>query len=282
MPVGIDFGRLLHRRWQFSLRSLLLATTLVALVCAWYLHERAKIAAKHAAIRAIGNRGVFVIDPRGHWLHKLLGDEQPGDIAWVHLQHADLETPLVALQKVKQRTPLEVHINLYHSLTPAEWRDLHACPHRLNLRMDTLHDVPELIRCRNLYGLDPGGMNVTDVDLEEVKQLKQLRYLDLSHTDVTDRGLDQLGELQNLQHLALGDCPRVTRQGLATLEQLPNLEVLEIGGSSVGTSWISRLKRLPKLRRLVLYETLLSRDDVTEFLSQSQWVVEFSNPSLSP
>ena len=273
--------RSVRRRWQFGVRALFVATTLVALVCAWYLHESRKIAAKQAAINAVrASQGSIYLGAR-NWAQYALRDPLPHDIAQVYLNYSELEQPLAALAQVKQRTPLKIHLNLYQSLTPELWQQLHDCPHSLLLGMDTPHDVGKLIGCRSLHSLNLDGRNVTDKDLAVVGKLTQLRRLELTGGEVTDFGLSHLQELHQLHELGLGGCRHVTRDGLVHLEQLPNLEVLEIGSSTVSTAWIGPLRRFSKLRRLVLHADWLSAEDIAQFRSQSQFAIEISDPALS-
>jgi hypothetical protein len=79
-----------------------------------------------------------------------------------------------------------------------------------------LTDLPA-IRTLNLYDTP-----TSDQGLAHLKSLREIRVLDIRNTAVTDEGLKRLKGLAALRVLHLGD--RITDNGLASLENLKNLE----------------------------------------------------------
>ena len=69
------------------------------------------------------------------------------------------------------------------------------------------------------------GTDVTNTDLEYLKDLPDLEFLSLTYTRVTDTGLEHLKELTNLRELHLANT-QVTDEGVEKFQKaLPNCEV---------------------------------------------------------
>jgi hypothetical protein len=96
---------------------------------------------------------------------------------------------------------------------------------------------------RNATGLDLSQTQVTDADLEYVRELPQLRWLAVSETMATDAGLAHLSGLTRLQNLNLGET-QVTDAGLVHLHRLLQLRVLSVQRTPVTESGVTSLQGL--------------------------------------
>ena len=157
------------RRWyQYSLRSLFILTTLVAIACSWYAYEMQEAAKRRAAIAEIVELGGVIEyydaksgcgnPPRWYsWLRTLHGDE--------HLDNP-FGVSLIGLE-----------------VTDAELMDLKSLT--------------------NLKSLGLSKSQITDAGVVHLKGLTNLLALSLSDTQITDAGLEHLEGLTNLVWLDL-------------------------------------------------------------------------------
>jgi hypothetical protein len=90
-------------------------------------------------------------------------------------------------------------------------------------------------------------LNVTDADLENLKELNHIYMLQLDKTQITDAGLESLEGLLQLQELYLGNT-QITDSGLKHLKGLKRLHRLYINNTQVTTAGVVDLKKaLPTL-----------------------------------
>lgn len=119
------------------------------------------------------------------------------------------------------------------------------------------------IWARNLTLLNLGNTDITDVGLNELKNLKKLTILNLQGTQVTDMGLKVLKNLESLTALYLAH-PKVTDVGLKELKDVKNLCVLDLDGTKITDAGIEELKALKKLTTLRLIGTPVTGADLKE------------------
>jgi hypothetical protein len=182
-------------RWyQFSLRSLFILTTLVAIVCSWYVswyaverQKTAKIRAAVAEITKLGGEASYSHNRKDDVFHLIV---QTTDAGLVHLK---------GLAKLNG-------LDLSH--TPIT---------------DTgLVHLKGLTKLNNLY---LHLTQITDAGLVHLKGLTKLQSLDFSYTRITDAGLEHLKGLTNLGRLNLRDT-QVTAEGVKKLQEaLPNCKI---------------------------------------------------------
>ena len=117
------------------------------------------------------------------------------------------------------------------------------------------------------------GTDVTDADLEHLKEftdLKQLALCSMFHFfisgsgrsaddppqlfDVTDTGLEHLKSLTNLEDLGLADS-KITDAGLEHLKGLTKLTSLSLRNTDVTDAGLEHVKELTNMRTLHLHET---------------------------
>ncbi len=85
--------------------------------------------------------------------------------------------------------------------------------------------------------------NITDTDLEFLKELPDLEALNLYSTEVTDAGLEHLKGLTGLQELHLHDT-KVTDAGLVHLKGLTKLRWLSLFGTKVTEEGVKKLQQV--------------------------------------
>ena len=193
-----------RRRWyQYSLRSLFILTTLVAIACSWYAYEMNEAAKRRAAIAEIEKLGggVYYYDgPHGEppkwysWMRKLHGDQHLGNAVYVGLNNPGItDADLVHLRGL---TKIEM---LYLTQSQITETGLVHLGDLANLRMldlvwtqTTDAGLVHLKSLANLEQLFLRGTLTTDAGLVHLEGLTRLRFLDLQVTHVTDEGVKKL------------------------------------------------------------------------------------------
>ena len=233
------------RRWfQFSLRTLMIGVTLLAVLCGWFGMKVERARKRHEAVEAIRKLGGYVhydyeMDPNGFsllltpppapdWLIKLLGIDFFADVAMVDLpgtlppdlrRHIDLNKPPPEdLRRENERA------------TAICLKQLPLLPHITNLGLIGTQITDDQLQY--LEGLDVlqklwlNGTPVGDAGLVHLKKLPQLRYLVLwFDTRISDVGLKHLQGMSQLRELSLDDT-NVTDAGKTELQKaLPKCEI---------------------------------------------------------
>jgi hypothetical protein len=194
-------------RWfQFRLRSLLIAFTLLAVIPGGYVvHQRGVAQRQKAAVAKLKELGYVEVYARPNWLHSFLVPGSPGDVVGLGLRQPHWLTR-------EDLAPLA-------DLTELVWLDLQDT----NATDDAL--IP-LAHLKNLERLRLDETAVTDAGLAHLAGLPNLHTLNLSQTAITDTGLAHLEHLESLGELYLQKT-RVTPAGAAQLQQaLPMLDII--------------------------------------------------------
>ncbi len=100
----------------------------------------------------------------------------------------------------------------------------------------------QLSALRHFRGLSLHGEKVTDATLEHLKGFTQLQELGLRRAKITDAGLRHLKGLTQLRQLDLSHT-RVTNAGLEHLKGLTNLLWLNVDGTQVTDEGMNRLRQ---------------------------------------
>ena len=111
-------------------------------------------------------------------------------------------------------------------------------------------DVASVVAC---------GTQITDVELEYVKQMKNVEWLDLSGSRVTDAGLKNTKGLRKLRGLMLDDT-QVTDVGLEYIRGLTRLEYLYFNNLQVTDMGLRYVKGLTSLKHLGLSGTQVTHE----------------------
>jgi hypothetical protein len=227
--VGARFG------WcfQFTVRSVLLATLLVAIPCSWLAVEMRRASARATAAAEVRRLGGSVnydwqVDafgtplriagpPAPHWLREIVGDGYFARVVRVVLSDASDTT--AAIEQAQQFGNLEGLILEDADITDAqlEW-------------IEGLTDLRDL---------SLSGANITDSRLYFLEGLKNLQQLQLADTETSDAGLIKLVRLEKLRYLNLENT-RITDAGLANLQEMKQLREIFLVGTKVTGRGITR------------------------------------------
>jgi hypothetical protein len=288
------------RRWlQFSLRALLILTTLCAIGLGWF----AQVARRYAARQRMEQMGVRVeIQPGPEWISRWLGQrvsayfddvtaiECPyawdaltsGDVNSTLLKDGGLQTKLRRLDltsvyeanddglaRLSELDCLEELLLDGTYVSDAGLRHLAGMNRLRKLSLFAAYGVTGRglghLSSLSLEELDLGDTDVHDQYSPALGQLWQLRRLSLVHTQVGDEGLANLAGLANLEYLNLSGT-KVTSDGLRHLASATNLKELFLAGTKIDDGGITHVSVLPQLRVLSLAGTKVS-DQCLELLS---------------
>jgi Leucine-rich repeat (LRR) protein len=237
------------RRWfQFSLRTLMILTLIVAIPCAWLGRKIEQKRREREAVAAIMKAGGIVVydyqkpslksgqafkpveEPNGPaLLRNLLGENLFSEVYAVYHNNAALSDDEIELL---ERFPHLQDLNLsgchfrVAGLTRiarlTSLRDLALGGIRPPDDDVAGFDFGQLKALTQLEGLALGDTSVSDLDLAQLKELRQLTNLFLYDSNVTDSGLEELKGLIHLKFLAV-DNPNVTPEGEKRIRAaLPN------------------------------------------------------------
>ena len=185
-------GSLLFRlQFQFTIRSLLGLTVVVALPCSWLAIERERARKQKVAVDTVYScHGSVDWDPQ-----PVSWGPSPSEPAWLRILLGD------------------------------EFFRFESCV-RFNYNSDTDAGLVSLRDLSQLQELCLTETKITDAGMEHLKELTQLQTLYLEETQITDAGLANLKGLTNLRTLALGGT-RVTAEGVRKLQQaLPTCKII--------------------------------------------------------
>ncbi|MGO9111573.1 MAG: leucine-rich repeat domain-containing protein [Thermoguttaceae bacterium] len=234
MLVWFAVATVFRRRFQFSVRSLLVLVVVVAMPCSWIAVEIRATKKEREAIEAVRKAENWVFydfemdasekkmanpePPQPAWLRRLLGDEFFCDVVEVHAT--------------------------------------------TNAAIKNVESFPEL---RTLFTYSPASgdnpAEVTDVALDRIGACSHLETLHLRHTSITDEGLRHLAGLTNLKHLDVQDT-KITDAGLENLQALSRLEILDIRSNDIADMGLKHLEGLRSLKLLTLFGTKVTDEGV--------------------
>lgn len=205
----------MRRRLQFSLRTLLVALTIISIWLGIEINADRRKREAVDAIQAAGGKvfydyqlrfpGGFArnADPNApRWLRKLLGDDFFGDVVDVDLNRAQINDEWLA--RLNDLPRIE-RLNLAY--TPISDVGIVSLSHLRKLRAAYLEEtaiteksVEYLVRhCPDLRTLDLSGPGITDASLEHISRLRQLQTLVITQARITDAGLASLRSLDDLE-----------------------------------------------------------------------------------
>jgi hypothetical protein len=195
------------RKWQFSLRSLVVVMAICSLLLGRYGVRRYEIAREQAALTR---------------LQALGGDAQFRDGRVVGISFSGKGPPEKALELLERLPELERLVFIESDLDDAG-----------------LQRIAELEALEQLLLL---GARISDEGVAHIARLEELRVLRLDRTQVGDEGLRRLAPLANLERIDLAQT-RVTDGGLKHLAALPSLHRVYLSGTAVtkeGAAWLER------------------------------------------
>jgi|GEM_PF-2568811 len=209
----------MHRRFQFSLKTLLVATMAICLFCGYQVNRARRQREAVAKIEKSGGLALYgyewdqdqdrsksapLLEPGPAWLRNLLGIDYLDSVVAIEAQECEM--------------------------TDSDFVWL----------LDRLPNVSYLELRMNPIG---------DASMPKVGTMRNLTTLRLARTDITDSGLRDIGRNKSLRSLDLcGD--RVTDTGLLALSGLTELRSLYIEMTDVTDSGVSELKKvLPRVKK---------------------------------
>lgn len=285
---------LFRRRFQFSIRSMLILAVVVAIPCGWMMAETQRARTQHDAVaeyeRDSGYSLVydFQMDrpsrgrPPGipidesilsdlelefhfssppekphapEWLMNLLGEDFFCEVVVAQPQN---DAQLLQIQPLKTLRKLEFTDSKVSDVGLAAVKDLRQLQW-LNLRRANVTDagIKYLEGLSQIRFLDLAGTHVSNDGLVYLKGLRQLQWLDLGFSKVTDPGLVNLQGLVQLRHLEFWGND-VTDAGLEYLMALNDLKSLTLAFTKITDGGLSKLKNLTRLQTLSLSGTKVS------------------------
>ena len=192
----------MKRRFEFTLRSLLL---LVTLMCLWLGYRSSAIRHEEKAIDAIREANGFV-DYGAPWGFR--GIIRSGDCTnrpkWMRILVGDGPYDTVGVVYLHEGYSRQV-----------------GCDDALLAEL-----LPHLKRLRDLKSLDlDGSQRVSSTGVELLAQLSSLEVLNLCNTSADDAAIDSLVKLRRLKHLDIVGT-EISDQGVARLHRaLPDCQI---------------------------------------------------------
>ena len=268
------------RRYQFSLRTLLLAVLLISVPLSWLGAQLDKLRREERAIGAFRELGarVFLADPAygpfehafwqgrpPHWLRRLSGAKQPHSIRWTldspspddlrRLPNISVKRLDVFLSGLVDDECL-VELSRFDNVT--------VTANNVFGRIDRARfpfvgqSFSGEVELAKLDALRLADRHATDRFLERLRGRVNPRELTISSTffqrsEVTDAGLEHLEAMSNLRRICISPASNITDAGLKHLAKLPNLEEIKLlTGSRITDAGLEHLSGLPQLEVLCL------------------------------
>ncbi len=252
-------------KFQFGLKWLLLATTLIAIMVGIGKHyydlcvTAERRARELAELEELGvgfdhrDGGVvglhfphYVPQPRHFQMATEFGElEKFSAATGGSFSDADA-AKLLAHPKLKElRIPGHPGVTDQSLKTIGKLKNLE----QLELTMTGISDqgLADLARLPKLLLLQLTGTAVTSQGMKHLRPLQSLQMLSIDHTTIDDDALEAIAELRGLGFIGLGNT-QVRGHGLAALAKLPKLQGLDLSGCSLEDgSGLAKLKQLSSL-----------------------------------
>jgi hypothetical protein len=278
MLFWVVIALIFHKRFQFSIRSLLLLTITVAIPSSWLAVEMQQGKRQKKAVEAliklggslkydfeINSSGDLIqgpLQPGPAWVRSLLGNDFFTSVVYVYL--SGMTVTNADVEYLNELTQLNTLIIIRASFSDAEMSQLKGMNllQELGLSQTQITDVTleYITSLKQLRSLSVSYTRVTDVGLEHLKGMK-LQWLDLSGTQITNAGIQQLKRLEQLHTLDL-EYTEITDTGLAYLKDLKELKELDLSYTNVTNTGLIYIKELKQLQTLKLESTKVTNGEV--------------------
>ncbi len=250
-----------RRRWfQFSLRTLLIGTTLLAISCGWFTQKMKKTIRQHDAVEKICAAQGQIYYTSNH---------EGSDDSAPRLSHHDLAPSWLEQRLTPEffRPPLQVWFDGWFKPSVqyewiAELDDLEHC--ELNHLSVTDTNLKAIRDLRQLNGLNLAAAHITDDGLQYLADIRRLETLCLDHTQVSNAGVAHLAPLGQLKSLGLTKA-RVTDAGVPALLQLKHLERLRLDNTELSDAGLDQLSQMSSLVYLSIANTHVTDEGVARF-----------------
>lgn len=257
------------RATRFSLRTLLLAMTVVALWLGWtssstnrqrravqtILAAGGQVRYEHEAVNALGRQEPPVL----RWFERWLGVDWFRDVIEVSLNGGKGTSASFAALAAFPR--LEVFSAEGPQVADSDYEVLRALPRLKTLCLFDVKNKPAafepLAGLPNLEAMCLAGPGVTDETLRHVGRLSTLKHLEVWGRQIGSAGVIHLANCRALEQLQLLDTG-VSDEAAGAIAQMANLEYLSLRGAAISDSGLAALHALPKLKRVNLKGTNVS------------------------
>jgi internalin A len=253
-------------RWyQYSLRSLLIVTTLFAIICSitvYYIRLRGQAITE---LRKVGAeiRCVENISGKISFLRKcgisLFGEECFLEVRAVRLKDLKVGDEVMPfIGRLKELHEIGLERTNVSDTGLAQLRSLEKLEF-LMLTETSIGDagVKHICSLPNLWHLNLGGTRITDASIPDLAKMPKLTQLMLTAVDITDIGLGQIESFKNLKQLYLNGS-KVTDEGLVHLKKLPKLEAIGLYDTAITDSGVKYLAEILSLREINLQRTQIT------------------------
>lgn len=287
-----------RRRFQFSLRSLLLFFVTVSIVCSWLAVEIEQAREQARAVADLQKAGATVAYdwpfndsdgfqkvrwPAPGWLLNLFGVDffvTPSNLFLPPNLNRDTDPAKLKAESDRVEFVLE-HAGQFDRLIQfviqlSHFSDkglkyLDGLPYLQSLDLSFTNVGDTGLQCLSvlpsLDDLELNGTNASDEGLKNLSRFRRLTTLDISDTKVTDAGLKYIGACSQLEWLSLKNT-NITDSGVEQLAHLSQLDLLDLENTHVTDASVNNLKNLPRLGTLILHGTKVT-DAGVESIQQS-------------
>jgi Leucine-rich repeat (LRR) protein len=241
----------LSSRWQFQfgIRSMLVLSVVVALLCGWLSVEMKNAMRQRQARELVEKHGGWTRCERDRFAG-LTGSrhDEPLEPTWLRdLIGPDFfDTPPVVCEFSGPETG-DAALASLDQLAEVDWlsvsgsRGRFAPPGRTLVGDAGLEHLRRLPRLRSLF---LAGSRITDTGLANIESLSELECISLGDTGITDAGLQHFQNLRKLRSLYLSDT-RVTGSGFEHLQGMAKLEDLNLRNCPLVGENLRWLRQLP-------------------------------------
>jgi len=244
----------LKRRWlQFSLRSLFIACTVIAIACGTFIQHIRTQRQAVGEIRSLGGSVGYEANWLGHLLpgsiRQRLGEDACGSVVLVNLQYRTIDRRIVTLTGDELDRVVRAISRLPH--VSRLWLQL------LDLDDDDLARFAPLRNIEELYINDPSNFKLKGTKLECFAGWTQLRSLDITSGLNETLDLEPLASLPNLTRLGIGP-GMLNEKAFKDIAKIKSLQTLGLFQCAFDGEYVRHLQRLRNLGTLALHNTGLA------------------------
>jgi hypothetical protein len=269
------------RRLRFSLKTLLIVVTLLALWLGYTAHRARQQEQVVEAILDVGGRVTFAhqrgedhkdgartYDTRKEpnapsWLVTTIGADYFRKVDSISLVNVPVTDEW--LEQLGKLSSLDSLLLRNTNITGKGVARLHLLPKLEVLNVQgmtavndvTLRTISNGTRLKSLNFHD--CKDITDAGVACLAPLNNLERLDLSTTQVTDAGLAHLSRMSEMRLLSLANT-RVTDEGLRHIANMKHLYWLDLRGTQISDDGLQYLSELKKLEQLILWDTQVTTE----------------------
>ncbi len=252
--------KLPRRRFQFTVRALLVATLLVAIPCASWGNKRHRYRTRWkrhlAAVADLEKNGGYLVyrgaiaseDVEPGWVRRLLGHRYFEYVLGFVLEGACDDSTLQQLTALS-----DLQIEVVHVFN---------CP-VTDKGLGYVKDFP------SVWAVRLERVDFSEAGLAHLQQVPRLRKLTIHKDTLTEGEMAQIGQLSGLRWLNL-DGAQIGEGGIAHLESLGSLEMLILDNTNITSAELTHLEGLANLKILYLKNTRIADDGLRHLKNLSR------------